>query len=147
MPIGIPDSMREEHEELHDELRKAARMAGTVGKAAKRVAKVLHPYFERENDLASPVIGIARELAEGKISPDFRKALELSEKFKVEYERMLQEHVEIVKALSELEKAAKKAKKASVADFARKLRMHAKTEEGLTYPTVLMIGKTLKQTT
>jgi hypothetical protein len=147
MPIGIPEAMREEHEELHDELRKATKMAGPVGKAAKRVAEVLHPHFERENELALPVIGIARELAEGKISPDFPKGLELSEKFKVEYKRMLQEHVEIVKALSELEKAAKKAKKASVVDFARKLKMHAKTEEDLTYPAVLMIGKTLKQTT
>jgi hemerythrin-like domain-containing protein len=146
MPIGIPEAMREEHEELHDELRKATRMVGKVGKAARRVAEVLHPHFERENELALPVIGIARELAEGKISPDFPKALELCEKFKVEYDRMLEEHVEIVKALSELEKAAKKAKKASVVDFARKLRMHAKTEEDLTYPAVLMIGKALKET-
>jgi hypothetical protein len=130
-----------------DELWKAIKMPGTVGKAAKRVAEVLHPHFERENELALPVIGVARELAEGKISPDFPRALELYEKFRAEYERMLQEHVEIVKALDELEKAAKKAKKASVVDFARRLRMHAKTEEDLTYPAVLMEGKLLKQTT
>lgn len=146
MPLGIPEAMREEHEELHDELRKAIKMPGTVGKAAKRVAEVLHPHFERENELALPVIGVARELAEGKTSIDFPRALELYEKFRVEYERMLQEHVEIVKALDELEKAAKKAKKASVVDFARRLRMHAKTEEDLTYPAVLMEGKLLKQT-
>jgi len=145
MPLKIPEAMELEHEELHEELRKATRMPGNVGKAAKRVAQVLHPHFERENELALPVIGVARELAEEKTSADFPKALELFEKFKPEYEKMLQEHVEIVKALDELEKVARKAKKAAVVDFARKLKLHAKTEEDLTYPAVLMVGKLLKQ--
>ncbi len=145
MPIGIPEAMREEHEELHNELRNAIKMSGAVGKAAKHVAEVLHPHFERENELALPVIGVTRELAEGKSSPDFPKALELYKKFKAEYDKMLQEHVEIVKALGELEKAAKKAKNAAVVEFVRKLKMHAKTEEDLTYPAVLMAGKLLEQ--
>lgn len=120
-------------------------MPGEVGKAAKRVAEVLHPHFERENELALPVIGIARELAEDKTSADYPKALELHDRFKAEYDKMLQEHVEIVKALDELERVAKKAEKPAVVDFTRKLKMHAKTEEDLTYPAVLMAGKLLKQ--
>lgn len=79
------------------------------------------------------------------MSPDFPKALELFERFKPENEKVLQEHLEIVKALDELEKAAKKAKKASVSGFALKLKLHARTEEDLTYPAVLMVGKLLKQ--
>jgi hypothetical protein len=145
MPLRIPEAMELEHEELHKELRKATRVPGKVGKAAKQVAQVLHPHFERENELALPLIGVARELAEDKRSADFPKAMELFEKFKPEYEKMLQEHVEIVKALDELEKAAKKAKKVSVTDFVRKLKLHARTEEDLTYPTALMVGKLLKQ--
>lgn len=147
MPLGIPEAMREEHEELHNELRKATKIPGPVGKTAKRVAEILHPHFERENELALPVIGIARELAEDRISPDFPRALELSEKFKTEYEKMLHEHEEIVEALAQLEKAAKRARKPAVIAFARKLKMHAKTEEDLTYPAVLMVGKLLKRGT
>jgi hemerythrin superfamily protein len=79
------------------------------------------------------------------MSPDFPKALELFERFKPEHEKILQEHLEIVKTLDELEKAAKKAKKPSVIDFVRKLKFHARTEEDLTYPAVLMVGKLLKQ--
>ena len=139
--------MELEHEELHDALRKAAKLPGKVGKAARQVAQVLHPHFVRENELALPVIGIARELAEEKPSADFPKALELFEKFKPEYEKMLQEHMEIIKALDELEKVAKKAKKKAVIDFAHKLKLHAKIEEDLTYPAVLMAGKLLKQGT
>ena len=147
MPLKIPEAMELEHEELHEELRRATRMSGRVGATAKKVAQVLHPHFERENELALPVIGVTRELAEEKASPDFPKALELFEKFKPEYDKMLQEHVEIVKALNELEKAARKAKKAAVVDFVRKLKLHAMTEEDLTYPAVLMAGKLLKQNT
>jgi hypothetical protein len=111
------------------------------------VAQVLHQHFEKENELALPMIGVARKLAEDKTSTDFPRALELSERYKPEYEKMLQEHVEIVKALDELEKTAKRAKKAAVVNFVRKLKLHAKTEEDLTYPAVLMAGKLLKQDT
>jgi hypothetical protein len=139
--------MEKEHEELHDELRKAVRMSGAVGKAAKNVAEVLHPHFERENELALPVVGILRGLAEGKTSPDYPRALELCEQFKVEYESMLREHEEVVRALDKLEKVARKAKRVRVVEFAEKLRMHARTEEDLTYPAVLMAGRLLRQMT
>ena len=135
--------MEQEHQELHQELRRITKMRGTIGDGAAQVAKVLHPHFERENELALPVIGVARELAEGKSSPDFPKALELANKFKAEYEKMLQEHVEIVKALGALEKAARRAKKQAVIRFAGKLKAHARIEEDVTYPAVLMTGKLL----
>jgi len=137
--------MEEEHEEIHQELLKAMRIPGKVSEAAKQVAQVLHPHFKRENELALPVIGVAKELAEDKASPDFPKASELAGKFKLEYEKMLQEHEEIVKALNELEKAGKQAKKYAVVEFARKLKLHAKTEEDLTYPAVLIVGKLLRE--
>lgn len=88
LPFGIPNTMREEHEELHSELRKATKMPGPVGKAAKNVAEVLHPHFEKENELALPIIGITRELGEGKSSEDFTKASDLYERFRPEYENM-----------------------------------------------------------
>jgi len=145
MPLEIPESMKEEHEELHEELKKATEVPGEIGQAARKVAQILHPHFEKENELALPEIGVARELAEGKISPDFTAAKELCNRFSLEYPKMLQEHVDIVKALDELEKAAKTARKRNVVEFARKLKLHAETEEALTYPAALMIGKLLKQ--
>jgi hypothetical protein len=40
---------------------------------------------------------------------------------------------------------AKTARKRNVVEFTKKLKLHAKTEEALTYPAALMIGKLLKQ--
>jgi len=85
MPLGIPDAMSEEHEELHTELAKVTKIQGNVGGAARRVAEVLHPHIERENELALPVIGVTRELAVGETSPDFAKALQLADEFKGVY--------------------------------------------------------------
>lgn len=56
---------------------------------------------------------------------------------------MLQEHVEIVKALDELEKAAGRPKKHALIRFTRKLTAHVRTVEDLTYLTVLLIGNCL----
>ncbi len=151
MPLGIPEAMREEHEELHRELLKATNLPGHVGEAAKRVAQILHPHFEKENELALPVIGVARELAEGKTPADYEKALDLHDRFKNEYAKMLQEHVDILEALDGLEKNAsdraryRPDKEYDVTEFTRKLRLHTKTEEDLTYPAILMVGKLLKQ--
>jgi predicted heme/steroid binding protein/ferredoxin len=141
MPLAIPESMKEEHEELHQELRKATEMLGPVGQAAKKVAQIFHPHFEKENEIALPEIGVARELAEGKTSPDFAAAKELCDRFSVEYPKMLEEHVSIMKALDELEEAAMTAGERSVVEFTRKLKLHAKTEEALTYPAIIMIGR------
>jgi hypothetical protein len=145
LPFGIPTIMMEEHEELHDELKRAIMVRGAVGKAAKHVAEVLHPHFEKENKLALPIIGIARELGEGKSSGDYSKAGELFERFRPEYENMLKEHAEIITALEKLEVAARKTKNRSVLKFAHRLKLHAKTEEVLTYPAVLMAGTLLKE--
>jgi len=146
MPLEIPEPTNEEHEELHAQLARATKMSGKVGTAAKEVAAVLHPHFEKENELALPVVGLAREIAESKVAADSAKALERCDKFKLEYEKMLQEHTEIVKTLDKLESVARKAGKRSVVEFAEKLRTHAKIEEDLTYPAVLMVGKLLRQT-
>ena len=120
-------------------------MRGAVGKAAQHVAEVLHPHFEKENELALPIVGIMRELAEGKSSRDYSKAAQLFDRFEPEYQDMLGEHIEILAALEELEEEAWKAKNMKALQFARKLKAHAKAEEDLTYPAILIAGKLLKQ--
>jgi hypothetical protein len=47
MKFQIPEPMKKEHEELRAELKKAITVGGKIGEAAKVVADVLHPHFER----------------------------------------------------------------------------------------------------
>jgi hypothetical protein len=53
MEFEIPESLELEHEELHRQLVDAMKEGGKVGEAAKAVANVLHPHFEKEEEYAA----------------------------------------------------------------------------------------------
>ena len=55
--IAIPPSLQAEHHEIHEALLEATRVRGQVGAAAKELAAVLDPHFERENEIALPPPG------------------------------------------------------------------------------------------
>jgi len=63
--LMIPQSLQTEHEEIHEALTNATRAPGRVGAAAKELAAVLHPHFERENQIALPPLGLLAPLAAG----------------------------------------------------------------------------------
>jgi hypothetical protein len=57
---------------------------------------------------------------------------------------MLEEHSRIKAALADLEKAAEDQKQPELAEFARKLVLHARTEEEVLYPAAIILGEYLK---
>ncbi len=142
MEFKIPQSLKEEHEELHVELAKAIKAGGEIGEAAKAVAKILH--FVKEEEYALPPLGLVSLLAEGKLPAERRKVLTMTEKLKAELYHMLEEHKAIVLALKNLSNVAKKEGKMEYALFAEKLIRHAKTEEEFLYPAAILIGEYLK---
>lgn len=144
MKPQIPQPLKVEHEELHAELIKATKAGGETGKAAKEVARILHPHFEKEEEFALPPLGLLSSLTEGKVTSEMEDILAMTDTLKAEFHQMLQEHKTIVAALKNLIDAAKEEKKTEYAQFAEKLILHAKTEEEVLYPTTLLIGEYLK---
>jgi hypothetical protein len=144
MDFKIPESLKAEHEELHAELVKATRMVGKVGEAARAVAALLHPHFVKEEECALPPLGLLSALAEGKVTPEMRQVLALTDKLKAELRQMLAEHQAIVGALKKLVVAAEAEGKPEVARFAEKLMLHAQTEEEVLYPAAILIGEYVK---
>jgi Glu-tRNA(Gln) amidotransferase subunit E-like FAD-binding protein len=144
MKIKIPESLKLEHEELHSKLAEATKVGGKIADAAKLVAQTLHPHFVAEEEFAIPPLGILPQLVEGKVNEEMKEILMLTDKLKAELPKMLQEHKAIVTALDGLVKAAQEENKPEYAAFAEKLKLHAKTEEEVTYPTALLIGEFLK---
>ena len=144
MALATPSVIKEEHEELHRLLSKLSAIRGRVGEEARKVEEVLKPHFEKEEELALPLLGLLKNIAEEKPVEDPQRAAELADKFAAEYEKMLQEHIEIAKALESLETAARRAKKRTVLSFAKNLRRHAKLEEEILYPAALLIRKSLR---
>jgi len=144
MKTKIPESLKLEHKELHSQLDEAVKIDGKIGEAAKLVAQVLHPHFVREEEFALPPLGILPLIAEGNVTEDMKEVLEMTNKLKAGLPRMLKEHKSIVAALEKLVKASMEENKPEFAAFAEKLKLHAKTEEEVTYPTSLLIGEYLK---
>jgi hypothetical protein len=144
MNLEIPGSLKAEHEELHEELVRATKAGGKTGEAAQAVAKVLHPHFVKEEQLAMPPLGLLGALAAGRMPQDAPKVVELTDHLKRELPAMLKEHEEIVSALDALADAAQQENKLAARQFAEKLKQHAKTEEEVLYPAAILVGEYIK---
>lgn len=141
MEFKIPQTLKAEHEELRADLIKAMKMPGTVGEAARTVATFLHQHFVHEEEYALPPLGLLPALAAGKVTPEMRQVLAMTDKLKAELPQMLAEHKAIVGALQKLVAVAKSEGNLEIARFAEKLILHARMEEEVMYPTTILIGE------
>ncbi|MGA3192677.1 MAG: hypothetical protein ABSD73_09235 [Candidatus Bathyarchaeia archaeon] len=144
MDFTIPHTMEIEHETLHKELRKGTRAGGETGEAAKKLAKILHPHFVKEEDFALPPLGLLPLLSKCRVTPDMKDILLMTDKLKTELNLMLKEHKQILRALKKLVAAAKKERKMEYLRFAEKLTLHAQAEEELYYPAAILVGEYVK---
>ena len=144
MRFEIPKPMKIEHDELHAELVKATRAGGQTGEAAQAVAKVLHNHFVKEEEYALPPLGLLVALSEGRFETGMSEVLKMTDKLEAELSTMLSEHKDIVAALKRLVEAATVENKPDMVHFAEKLMLHAQTEEQVSYPASLLIGRYVK---
>ncbi|HEY7653480.1 MAG TPA: hemerythrin domain-containing protein [Methylomirabilota bacterium] len=136
-----------EHEALHAELVKLTLRRGKVGEAARTVATLLHPHFVKEEEFALPPLGLLTEIAEGRVKPEMKDVLPMTDKLRAELPQMLAEHKMVVGALRRLAAAAKLEKKPEAARFAEALRLHAQSEEQILYPAALLVGDCIRART
>lgn len=140
----IPGSLAAEHAELHEQLEAASRSGGVTAEAARKVEERLAEHFKKEEEYALPQLGLLGELAKGNVSPEMKRAVEMSDKLKAEMPQMMAEHKAIVEALDGLAAAATKENKPDVVHFTEKLKMHAQNEEEVLYPAAILIGDFLR---
>lgn len=140
----IPKPMQTEHEALHSELAKLTKAGGRTGEAAQKLASVLDPHFQNENQYALPPLGLLVPLSEGKFDCGMTAVLRMTDKLQADMPKMLAEHKEISAALTQLRNAASSENKPEGVKFADELAAHALTEEQITYPTALLIGLYVK---
>lgn len=142
--ISIPKPLRAEHEELHSELASLAKADGRTGQAAQKLAEVLDPHFQKENEYALPPLGLLVPLSEGKFNCSMTAVLKLTDELQAEMPTMLSEHKDIGAALDQLRNAAMSENNSEGVQFANHLAAHAQMEEQVTYPTALLVGLYVK---
>jgi hypothetical protein len=145
MRYEIPLPLRQEHEQLHAELRRVTQAEGEVGEAARHLARLMHPHFVKEDEIALPPLGLLERLADGQFDAGMAAVLSLTDRLRAELPAMLAEHRTIVAALDRLEDAARRAGRDDVVAFARALRLHAATEEQVMYPAAILVGGFVRQ--
>ena len=138
--IQIPESLRVEPAEIHAELVRATTAPGRVGEAARELARILHPHFVREEQIALPPLGLLAPLAWGEVTPGMREVLPMTDALRAELPRMLEEHAAIRAATIRLAEAARAEGDVAVERLAGKLRLHAQGEEELFYPAAVLVG-------
>jgi hypothetical protein len=145
MQFTIPAAMKAEHDELHTDLHKATQAGGQTAEAAKAVAHALHDHFIEEEKFAMPPLGLLPALARGEFSPEMADVLKMTDRLESELQHFLAEHRTIHAALDRLAAAARAENKPDIEGFAKRLKIHAQTEEQLSYPAALLVGRCVKQ--
>jgi hypothetical protein len=140
----IPESIRTEHERIHDALVSAGRTSGRIGEAARELARVLHPHFEREEQIALPPLGLLAPLAAGEFSPAMQSVLPMTDALSKELDQMLREHGDISVATRRLQQLAADEGNRDVEGLAQELLAHAKTEEEVFYPAAILVGEVVR---
>lgn len=142
--LGAPESIRLEHEDIHKTLVELTQAPASVGVAAKELAAVLHPHFEREEEIALPPLGLLKPLAEGRTPDGASDAVVMAETLRKEMPRMLDEHKKIRAALDNLRRVAGEEKNQRAEAFAAELALHAQTEEEVLYPAAILVGDVIR---
>jgi hypothetical protein len=142
--IAIPAAMKAEHDAIHHRLVLATEAPGRTGEAARRLAKVLHPHFVREEQIALPPLGLLAPLASGPFTPEMAAVLPLTDSLRAELPRMLEEHKAIHAATKHLAEVARAESNAEAEDLAMTLADHAEAEEQLFYPAALLVGEIVR---
>ena len=142
--IEIPKSVRTEHDAIHDTLKEATRTTGHVGPAAQELARILHPHFVREEEVALPPLGLLARLASGDFTADMADVLPMTDALKRELPQMLEEHKAIRAAVENLRVAARADNADKYERLANDLALHAQTEEELLYPAAILVGEIIR---
>jgi hypothetical protein len=129
---------------MHRDLDAATRAPGKTGNAARTVVRILQPHFLRENDFATPPLGLLRRLADGRFASSMAEVVVMMERLKTELPFMHQEHTAIAGALEEFRTAASDEGQAECVQLADRLLRHAAEEEEILYPAAIVVGEYVK---
>lgn len=144
--IGTPKSIAAEHRELHEVLARAAAEGGEIGTAAGELERALAPHFKREEEIATPPLGLLPVLAHGDATAEMRSVLPMTDALERELPKMLQEHEAIRSAVAQFRTTAERNGQQDYMRFADNLAAHARQEEELLYPAAILVGRYVART-
>ena len=144
--IQTPKSIATEHGELHDTLSRATAEGGEMAAAAHELEAALAPHFKREEQIATPPLGLLPALAHGDATAEMRFVLPMTEALERGLPQMLREHEAIRDAVTKFRATAERNGHQDYVRFADNLAAHAREEEELLYPAAILVGRYVERT-
>lgn len=139
--LATPSSIATEHRELHEMLERASKESGTLGAAARELEAALAPHFRREEEIATPPLGLLPRLATGEVTSEMQSVLPMTEALERELPQMLKEHQAIRASVGKFRAAAETAERSEYVRFSDALAAHARQEEEILYPAAILVGR------
>jgi hypothetical protein len=139
--LQTPEAIHDEHLEIHATLQRAIREPGRLGAAARELSAVLDPHFRREEEIATPPLGLLVPLSKGPVTSDMRAVLPMTDALERELPQMLQDHGRIGAARERFEAEALRAGKPDYVRLSETLAHHARQEEEVLYPAAILVGR------
>lgn len=142
--VHNPDALRLSHDEARAKLGRATIGGGPAAEAAKRLAQMCLPHFEREEKSVFPVLAFLPELTRGILRPEMADVVPLISDFSARHDALDAQHRAILSSIEELMQAAQREKDTELGELANSLKVHERIEDEVIYPTVLLIGNYLR---
>lgn len=142
--LQIPEALTLDHEQLRAELMRAAKEPGRLGEAAERVAGLCLAHFAQEEENIFRAFGMLHDLASDRVPPNMAASARTIAQFSAQHLALRDQHQSINAAVEELLQEAHKEENEEIAQLVRNLRGHEKIEDEMMYPTVLLIGKSVR---
>lgn len=140
----IPQSLRVEHDNTLQQLTRLAQKRGPVGAAARGALSLFKQHTQREQEYILPPLTLLPLLADGKVSPDMRWAVDMADRVRKDREEIFLEHTRITDAMNTLAAAAQRAHDAEALDFARGAAADSLNDVELLEPMSIVIGEYLR---
>ena len=140
----IPRALRRQRDRIAALIAMAADEHGAVGQTAKDAAAVFQAHTSNEDRFALPPLGLLPLLAHGLAWPEMKPAIAMAANLESALPAILEEHGEIVAALTTVERAARRAGRTDLARLVVELEQLAEMEVEVLYPASIVAGKLLK---
>jgi hypothetical protein len=140
----IPQSVRLDHENTIAQLTAMSHKRGRVGVEAAKALVLYKKHLQREEEFILPPLTLLPLLADGKVTPDMKWAIAMSDRTAAEREETFIEHTQITDAMNRLLTAARAAHDQEALDFAQGAVADSLNDIEITEPTSILVGQYLK---
>jgi hypothetical protein len=106
----------------------------------------LATHFKREEEIATPPLGLLPALAQGGATAEMRSVLAMTDALESELPQMLREHEVIRAAATKFRATAERNRRQDYVRFADNLAAHAREEEEILYPAAILVGRYVART-